>query len=370
MDETYKKLDILQVNLLADEGVRSHNILPKDAIEMLEEYIKPQFNTILAIGGVTYEGDEYNHDTTVLTKSDIIYEYNHDHTWKEFKIRTIDTVTGLVDYTPVRIPADLQAHTANGTSSCVMNDGTILVTSTDNRLSDDQTFGYMFRPWDAVNPFERIPLEVCRKFAAREKGQLVPLPDGRILRLGGIVYNLQRRVEGFAKNAIYDPATKQWAGSIDINIPEGSYSVVLRTGKLLITGGKLDNQNPTKCSLYDLKTGESETTGRMGAPRIYHAGCMLPDGNIFVCGGMSTDQRRSRTMEIYNVATGKWSGLTDLLIDRWEHYCISTENGEVLIAGDSREKRMCEVWGPTFGSRVILLPSGGPVDCAYVPIYN
>ncbi len=156
-----------------------------------------------------------------------------------------------------------------------------------------------------------------------------PLNDGRFLIVGG----------GFFPPEIYDPQTETFF------VPEYSgiahaygASVRLSDQTILIAGGRqMTLPQAITSDLYLDATGEFTKTGDMQVGRDSFQATNLGNGRVLITGG-STDQtalNRSflKSVEIYDNATGKFTQLHDLVVDRGNHTSNKLPNGSVLLVG-------------------------------------
>jgi PKD repeat protein len=146
--------------------------------------------------------------------------------------------------------------------------------------------------------------------SSRSYGTSVLLPlsaaDGyrsRVMILGG-------NNPGTATTEIIDvsAATPSWSGGppmsqarIELN------ATILPNGKVLVTGGSLNNEEAASASLNaDLYDPTSNTFSSAGAnvyPRLYHSNALLlPDATVLLTGGNPTRGTFERHLEIYSPA--------------------------------------------------------------------
>lgn len=123
------------------------------------------------------------------------------------------------------------------------------------------------------------------------------LPDGRVLLVGGT--DLGSLGPGHASGpgdppatssaVIFNPETEQLVDAGETNEQRESHAaVLLRDGRVLITGGAqdvhIDLPVLTAAEIYDPATGRFEPTGEMHEDRFGHVLTVLLDGRVLVTG--------------------------------------------------------------------------------------
>ncbi len=112
-------------------------------------------------------------------------------------------------------------------------------------------------------------------------GDLFPLADGRMLSIGGagpVVSTWEPDRQELAPN-----------GLIPFNLTFATRAQ-LADGRVLLAGGlDLTTQQPSaEAWLYDPATGTAQSVGPMTAARAGAAACRLPNGKVFLYGGLSS----------------------------------------------------------------------------------
>ena len=83
------------------------------------------------------------------------------------------------------------------------------------------------------------------------------------------------------------------------------------------------------------------TTDSMKAVRAYHTATLLPNGNVLIAGGVSSDldfsmpilNGTTNNSEIYDPTSQKWEQTGSLNVKRLSHTATLLTNGQVLVAG-------------------------------------
>ncbi|MCB9832015.1 MAG: hypothetical protein H6807_06020 [Planctomycetes bacterium] len=108
--------------------------------------------------------------------------------------------------------------------------------------------------------------------------------------------------------------------------------------RVLVCGGSIAGAPTATADIYSFGPSGAEsvsTTSPMNTPRRAHSACWLPDNRIFVFGGFDAANNALASAEIYDPATGSFSGLIFPMgvPARVMHTCSLLPNGMVLIAG-------------------------------------
>ena len=128
-------------------------------------------------------------------------------------------------------------------------------------------------------------------------------------------------------------------------------AVYYTPGKLITMGGSTDyvNSVPTKRAFEvtivpspSSPTGYAASTrevGQMNFARAFHSSVVLPDGTVFVVGGMPfakifSDDNAVLTPELYNPTTSTFRTLAPMSVPRTYHsVAILMKDGRVFVAG-------------------------------------
>ena len=112
-------------------------------------------------------------------------------------------------------------------------------------------------------------------------------------------------------------------------------------GLVLVAGGGDGYQFYTNTAeLYNPATGTWSFTGSMSVARFGHRGTQLPDHQVLVAGGQSTQNlgcplcgNIQSSAELYDPGSGRWIPAGDMTSVREHQFATLLPNGEVLEAG-------------------------------------
>ena len=171
---------------------------------------------------------------------------------------------------------------------------------------------------------------------ARQSPSAYLLPNGLVLVSGGNNnpsgdWDIQTNFLSSAE--LYDPATQTFTttGS-KMNATSNGNSVLLWTGKFLVTGG-----GTNAAELYTPEMpGTPETwvaTGNMVTARTGHLSNLLDDGRVLIAGGLNSAGNPMASAELYDYLTGNFSSTGNMKIARQQHRAILLYTGKVLVTG-------------------------------------
>ena len=152
---------------------------------------------------------------------------------------------------------------------------------------------------------------------------------------GGLGDNFQ----GSSRAEVYDPEADEWALTGSMEVPQ-SYpvAVALSDGRVLVTGMSNPTSGPPGAAseIYDPAAGTWSPTGTMEHVRLFHTLTLLPDGRVLAVGGENpageTNSPHSTT-EIFDPRTDSWSTGPDLAEPRFDHSATLLPDGRVFLVG-------------------------------------
>src|SRR6202044_2480990 len=131
-------------------------------------------------------------------------------------------------------------------------------------------------------------------------------------------------------------------------------STLLRDGRVLITGGMVENGVFLKSAeLFDPKTGAFAATDSMRSKRVEHTATLLPDGKVLIAGGLASRMFDGpgaiASTEIYDPVTGHFLLGPPMSTARTGQGAVLLSNQKVLIVGgadNSGSVASAEIYDP------------------------
>jgi hypothetical protein len=138
---------------------------------------------------------------------------------------------------------------------------------------------------------------------ARSEAVAVRLVDGRAMVIGGMA-QIGGNLVTLKTVEIYDANLEKWEQAAPM--PRARYghtANLLPGGLVLVVGGLEEMENHAKryvdsVEVYNPVDGTWTPIASLETPRAYHTTTLLPDGRIFVAGGMSTEGLSLASTEI------------------------------------------------------------------------
>ncbi|WP_437290832.1 kelch repeat-containing protein [Sorangium sp. So ce406] len=176
----------------------------------------------------------------------------------------------------------------------------------------------------------------------RYRHTATPLPDGRVLVVGGY-----HRWNAHDSAELFDPASGEWSVQGSMSAARADHTAtLLPDGRVLVIGGDTggtegDTAAPDlagaldSIEVFDPGSGQASgwsTGDPMKAARADHTATLLSDGRIFVAGGYGPEGALD-SAELFDPSSGRWSTLQPMRAARTAHTATLLSDGRVLVAG-------------------------------------
>jgi hypothetical protein len=130
-------------------------------------------------------------------------------------------------------------------------------------------------------------------------------------------------------------------------------ATVLNNGLVLMAGGFGTNGANLSAELFNAATGTFSGTGSMNSAHALHSATLLDNGQVLIVGGYDVNENVQNTAEIFDPSTGTFTLTGNLNFARASHTATLLGDGTVLIAGgvDSNANPLAsaEVFDPSTG---------------------
>jgi len=204
--------------------------------------------------------------------------------------------------------------------------------------------------------------------SAHPPGQTsTPLPDGRLLLLGG------KGEQGAVSDAgLLDPATSTLTALPNglLHPREWHTATLLPDGTVLVVGG-IGGSGSIEESVESFDPNTLKFVEVIGAglkPRAHHTATLLTDGRVFIAGGTSVGGEALDVAEFYDFhAKHKTKADEGLQSARHDHTATLLPDGTVLLWGGTDKFGMAMSYGEVFdpttdSSRIETSPFQNPAD--------
>jgi hypothetical protein len=200
-------------------------------------------------------------------------------------------------------------------------------------------------------------------FHVNDGSPLIMMPDG-----SAILYKVH--CDDRCAMAKYKHKYNKWTVACRSNkaySTESAFCVALDNDNILVAGGTYGETASSKCSIYNVRTERFRVAGSMVRPRTSFSGCLLPNGEVFVSGGIpilediypsilvvpgnNVSGPFQGECEIYTPSTRTWRLLGGSLYKRRHHACALISPTLVLVmagivgrGGVNELNKTCEVY--------------------------
>jgi hypothetical protein len=187
------------------------------------------------------------------------------------------------------------------------------------------------------------------------------LADGRVLAAGGYIWAtlddpMAQNTES-AGAELFDPTTHTWAPTASLLVARSDHrATLLADGRVLVAGGQSKPQFEwsaiASAELFDPVAQTWRLTTPMNDARTNHAQVRLPDGRIWVAGGVGSNPDPTITVwldgvEVFDPSSETWT--------RWAPLAAVEPSADAVLLGDGRVLVLGlfhnEIYDPAVGSK-------------------
>src|SRR5437899_1396970 len=121
----------------------------------------------------------------------------------------------------------------------------------------------------------------------------------------------------------------------------GQSATTLHDGKWLLVGGETSKGSLSTVSIWDPRTNiTSQLSSQLQNARAWHTATMLPDGTVFIFGGVGSNGQIVKVAEVFDPDSQTVSVLPSTgLTGRARHTATLLTDGQVLLAGGIGDNR-------------------------------
>lgn len=164
------------------------------------------------------------------------------------------------------------------------------------------------------------------------------LPDGKVLIVAGFRKGPDRHSQQYSNTAeIYDPARHSFTYTGSLHVARCSQTAILLAGgkEVLVTGGNNDQESLASAELYDIRTGRWVQLPDMLAGREGHKAILLKNGKVLIIGGTGDP---ALAVELFNPSTRSFEKAGPAPYDPGSA-AVTLEDGRILLAGGQRGRQ-------------------------------
>lgn len=173
----------------------------------------------------------------------------------------------------------------------------------------------------------------------RNRHAAVLLDDGKVLISGGGLMFEHDEGDYSSKAEIYDPNTKKFTRTGDMNINRGYLKLALmKNGKVLVSSGSNLYNRPTgPLEVYDPKKETFKQSYNLGNKKSFVT-TPLPNGNVLITGGYKGITTSFDDIGIYDPEKETYSYIGKMIRKRAGHNATVLKDKSILITGGSKFK--------------------------------
>ena len=179
-------------------------------------------------------------------------------------------------------------------------------------------------------------------------------------------YSIATGYVGLSSIEVYDAGTGAFTEIVGDsgNGTYGHTATLLPNGKVLLAAGFVNSVwdysgisgSSNGAELYDSATGVFSGTGTMTANRGDHAATLLANGKVLIAGGADSDPTGTglASAELYDPSAGTFTQTGSMAVGRFLHTATLLQNGKVLVVGGaltstSDPDTTAEIYDPATG---------------------
>lgn len=238
------------------------------------------------------------------------------------------------------------ATARSGHSAALLPDGSVLVAGgSATRPATGGGGATALRSAERFDPADGEWRAVAAMGDARTGHTAVPVADGSLLVVGGVVPVGSAVDPALAFCELYDPDLDRWTptGSL-LRGRRRHQATRLEDGTVLVTGGTapgspgtapFDPFSQRTVERFDPVTGAWAAKAAMPSGRALHRAIPLPGDRLLVVGGTSGDRDDAgfRSALVYDSAADEWLPAAGLATGRWSFAAAALADDRVLVAG-------------------------------------
>jgi hypothetical protein len=247
---------------------------------------------------------------------------------------------GISEVTPSLAPAELfdpaaerwsqatgMLRPSDSATATVLTDGRVLIAGGRTRGRQYLSAAEIYEPGSG----RWVPTGSLS--AARSLHTATLLPNGEVLVAGGGTGSNA----GLASSELFNPGAGGWSATG--NMRQGRFwhtATLLRDGTVLAAGGLGGGLPLATAERYLPASGSWEPVDSLAIPRVSHTATLLADGRVLVAGGtvvQGSSAAPTATAEIFDPASGTWSGTSNMSTARASHTATLLPSGRVLVVG-------------------------------------
>jgi len=159
---------------------------------------------------------------------------------------------------------------------------------------------------------------------------------------------------------IYDHVSGSFSAASLMNVQRVYHTATLMLdGRVLITGGVIDNAATASAEIYDPATGIFSVISPMNSERALHTATLLPgaSGRVLLAGGISAGGFATAAAEVFDPLTSSFVVISPMNKARQEHTATLLHDGRVLLA-TGRLESTAEIFDQSIGLFVV---TGNPI---------